>query len=41
VDLLKDRIYIPLDVMDRHGYTVEQLRRCEFTPAFAAVSCGN
>ena len=26
VDLEKDRIYIPLDVLARYGYTVEQLR---------------
>lgn len=37
VDLQKDRIYIPLDVMARHGYTVEQLRARQFTPAFAKV----
>jgi squalene synthase HpnC len=37
VDLEKDRVYIPLDVMDRHGYTLEQLFAREFTRAFAAV----
>jgi squalene synthase HpnC len=37
VDLQKDRVYIPLDVMDRHGYTVDQLQSLKFTPAFAAV----
>jgi squalene synthase HpnC len=37
VDLAKNRIYIPLDVLDRHGYTVEQLRALHFTPAFSAV----
>ena len=37
VDLLKDRVYIPLDVMERHGYTVEELFARRFTPAFAAV----
>jgi squalene synthase HpnC len=37
VDLLKDRVYIPLDVMARHGYTVEQLFAREFTPAFREV----
>lgn len=37
VDLLKDRIYIPMDVLRRHGYTEEQLRRHEFNPAFAAA----
>ena len=37
VDLLKDRIYIPLDVMERHGYTVEELFARRFTPAFREV----
>ena len=37
VDLLKDRIYIPLDVMERHGYTVEELLAHRFTPAFREV----
>jgi squalene synthase HpnC len=34
VDLLKDRVYIPLDVMARHGYTVEDLFARRFTPGF-------
>jgi squalene synthase HpnC len=37
VDLQKDRIYIPLDVMERHGYTVEELAARRFTPAFREV----
>jgi len=37
VDLLKDRVYIPLEVMDRHGYPLEDLFARRFTPAFAAV----
>ena len=37
VDLLKDRVYIPLDVMERHGYTVEELCARRFTPAFREV----
>ncbi len=37
VDLLKDRVYIPLEVMERHGYTVEELRARRFTPAFREV----
>jgi squalene synthase HpnC len=37
VDLLKDRVYIPLDVMARHGYTVEELFARRFTPAFPGV----
>jgi squalene synthase HpnC len=37
VDLDKGRIYLPLELFARHGYTVEELtaRRC--TPAFRAV----
>jgi squalene synthase HpnC len=34
VDLLKDRVYIPLDIMERHGYTFAQLQQHQFTPAF-------
>jgi squalene synthase HpnC len=37
VDLLKDRVYIPLEIMERHAYTVEELFARRFTPAFAAV----
>ncbi|HUB77854.1 MAG TPA: squalene synthase HpnC [Bryobacteraceae bacterium] len=37
VDQLKDRVYIPLDIMDRHGYTVEELFAHRFTPAFREV----
>jgi squalene synthase HpnC len=37
VDLLKDRVYIPLEVMERHGYTVEDLCARRFTPAFREV----
>src|SRR5450432_4022005 len=37
VDLLKDRVYIPLDAMARHGYTVEELFARRFTPAFREV----
>ena len=37
VDLAKDRVYIPLDVMERHGYTLEELFARRFTPAFAGV----
>jgi len=37
VDLLKDRVYIPLDVMAGHGYTVEELFAHRFTPAFREV----
>ncbi len=34
VDLLKDRVYIPLEVMERHGYTLDELKARRFTPAF-------
>ena len=37
VDLLKDRVYIPLDVMARHGYTVGDLFARRFTPGFREV----
>src|ERR1051325_818196 len=32
VDLLKDRVYIPLDVMARHGYSMDELYAHRFTP---------
>src|SRR5690349_15030077 len=34
VDLEKDRVYIPLEVMERHGYTVDDLFARRFTPGF-------
>jgi squalene synthase HpnC len=37
VDLEKDRVYLPLDLLDRHGYTLEELRSGAFNPAFQAV----
>ena len=37
VDLEKDRVYLPLDLLARHGYTVEQLARREFTPGFRSA----
>jgi squalene synthase HpnC len=37
VDQQKDRVYIPLDIMDRHGYTVDDLFAHRFTPAFREV----
>lgn len=37
VDLLKDRVYIPLGVMERHGYTLDELYARRFTPAFREV----
>ncbi len=37
VDLLKDRIYIPLDIIERHGYSEQELFAHRFTPAFREV----
>jgi squalene synthase HpnC len=37
VDLAKDRVYLPLDVLARHGYPLERLARREFDPAFRAA----
>jgi len=37
VDLLKDRVYIPLDALRRHGCTVEEVCARRFTPAFREV----
>src|SRR5215471_6270329 len=37
VDLLKDRVYIPLEIIDKHSYTVDDLFARRFTPAFACV----
>ncbi|HTR38419.1 MAG TPA: squalene synthase HpnC [Bryobacteraceae bacterium] len=34
VDLEKDRVYLPLDLLARHGYTLEELRAGTFNPAF-------
>jgi squalene synthase HpnC len=37
VDLLKDRVYIPLEILDRHRYTLDELFALRFTPAFRGV----
>ncbi|MEO8129217.1 MAG: squalene synthase HpnC [Bryobacteraceae bacterium] len=37
VDLLKDRVYIPLEAMERHGYTEDELFAHRETQAFQAV----
>ena len=37
VDALKDRVYLPLDLLQRHGYTLEELFARKFRPAFADV----
>jgi squalene synthase HpnC len=34
VDLAKDRVYLPLEVLERHGYTVDELLALRLTPAF-------
>jgi len=37
VDALKGRVYLPLDLLARHGYTVEELFAHRFRPAFREV----
>jgi squalene synthase HpnC len=37
VDLLKDRIYLPLDLLARHGYTEAELRQSRFNSQFKAA----
>jgi squalene synthase HpnC len=37
VDSLKDRVYLPLDLLARHGYTVEELFARRYRPAFRDV----
>jgi squalene synthase HpnC len=37
VDLGKDRVYIPLDVLERHGYPIEDLFARRFDRRFAAA----
>lgn len=39
VDLQKDRVYLPMHLFDKHGYTVPQLYRSEFKPEFQALMC--
>jgi squalene synthase HpnC len=34
VDLKKDRVYMPLDVLSRHGYSLDDLFALRMTPAF-------
>jgi squalene synthase HpnC len=34
VDLLKDRVYLPLEVLERHGYTLDDLWARRLTPGF-------
>ena len=37
VDLDKDRVYIPLEILERHGYSETELFARRFTPAFREV----
>jgi squalene synthase HpnC len=37
VDLEKDRVYLPLEVLDRHGYTLADLQARRMTPVFREV----
>ena len=37
VDLAKDRVYLPLEVLDRHGYTLDELSALKLTQAFRAA----
>jgi squalene synthase HpnC len=37
VDLKKDRVYLPLDVLERHGYPVEDLFAHKFDARFAGA----
>ena len=37
VDLDKDRVYIPLEIIERHGYSLDALRAGECNDAFRAV----
>jgi squalene synthase HpnC len=37
VDLDKDRVYLPLEVLARYGYSVEELQARKFNAAFQAV----
>ncbi|MGA2182055.1 MAG: squalene synthase HpnC [Bryobacteraceae bacterium] len=37
VDLEKDRVYLPLDLLARHGYSERELFQKKFTPAFREV----
>jgi squalene synthase HpnC len=37
VDLQKDRVYLPLDLLKRHGYSVEDLFERRFDPSFRAA----
>lgn len=34
VDLEKDRVYLPLEILEKHGYSVDELFARRFTPGF-------
>jgi squalene synthase HpnC len=37
VDLEKDRVYLPLELLAKHGYTLEELFARQYNPAFCRV----
>jgi len=37
VDLLKDRIYLPIELLGRHGYSEDELRQLRFNDQFRAA----
>ncbi len=37
IDFEKDRVYLPLDLFQKHGYTLEDLAARRFNPAFQAA----
>jgi squalene synthase HpnC len=37
VDLVKDRVYLPLEILERHGCPLEDVFARRFTPAFAGA----
>lgn len=37
VDLDKDRVYLPLEAIERHGYSLEELQARRVTPAFRSL----
>jgi squalene synthase HpnC len=37
VDLLKNRVYLPLDLLSRHGYSADELFALKLTPGFTAA----
>ncbi len=37
VDFEKDRVYLPLEILARHGYTIDELAARKYNPAFQAV----